>query len=731
MAFLLSGLITMGQQAVICVVDAKTKEAIPFANVCFDGIGAKSQKHLLSDMKGNVPNDLVKAARVVISCMGYETLTDTLLPGESKSIGLTPTIFNMNEVVVTAQYSPEKADKSIYNISVINSRQIEQKAATNLTDLLSGENSMRIVQGGVLGSSISMLGLSGENVKILVDGIPVIGRMNGNIDLNQLNLYNVDHVEVIEGPMSVIYGSNAIAGVINIITKENKSAAFASFLNSYYESIGMYNFDGGISKRLKKNLFSIDASRNFFGGSEGGDSLRKMRWKPRRQYNADASYLYSDKKIRIKLTGQYFNEMLLDKGQLLQPYYETAFDNYFTTVRSTAKVESSYSLNEGELISLVAAYSTYNRIKNQYFKDLTTLNEILTPNPDDQDTTTFKDYLLRAWYNKNSPNNILNYQMGIDLIDEAGTGKRILNQKQEIGDYAAFISFKYDPFRKLSVQPGLRAIYNTKYKAPIVYSVNLKWVPQTKWAVRASFAKGFKAPDLKQLYLYFIDISHNVRGNQDLKAEYSYNYSLSCSYNSEAQNTFFKAEASLFYNDITNNITLSPSKSNLYTYVNIGKHLSRGIQANASWSLYPLLNVSLGFSRIAEAYAFDATSIGKAKNYWSNDIMGTLNYKMFNQKLTFCVFYKYTGQTPEAAIQDDNSLAVRWVDRFSLVDLTLMHTLLHKHLTLSAGIKNLTNVTTVAAVGGAGGAHSGNSNSSDIAWGRTCFVKLAFNFNKY
>ena len=130
----------------------------------------------------------------------------------------------MSEVVVTAQYSPQRVDKSIYKIDVIGVKQIDQKAANNLSDLFRDELSIRITQDGTFGSNMSIRGLGGEHVKFLVDGVPVIGRMDGNIDLGQLNLNNVDHVEMIEGPMSVIYGSNAIAGVVNIITKENKNS---------------------------------------------------------------------------------------------------------------------------------------------------------------------------------------------------------------------------------------------------------------------------------------------------------------------------------------------------------------------------------------------------------------------------------------------------------------------------------------------------------------------------
>ncbi len=731
MAFLLAGLITWAQQGAIIVRDAKTGETIPSAHVCFEGLTSGKVKHCITDLNGKAVNDLNEQTRLAVSYVGYETFLDTVPASKAITIDLKPAILNMSEVVVTAQFTPERADRSIYRVNVINSRQIEQKAATSLNDLLAGESNMRISQGGVLGSSLSMQGLSGENVKFLIDGIPVVGRMNGNIDLNQMNLYNVDHVEVIEGPMSVVYGSNAIAGVINIITKENKSAAFSSFANAYHESIGVYNFDAGVSQRVKKHLFSLNAARNFFGGAADTGISRNQRWKPRRQYNADGYYLYTGGKFRLKASGQYFNELLLDKGPLLLPYFESAFDNHFTTIRTTGKLETSYSSGKDRQWNLIAAYSGYSRIKNRYLKDLTTLEQVLTPNADDQDTTLISNTLLRAWYNRNNQDKQLNYQAGLDLNLESGSGKRIRDEKQEIGDYAAFATLKYNPLKNLSVQPGVRAMYNTKYAAPLIFSMNIKWTPAANWALRTTYARGFKAPALKELYLYFVDINHNVQGNPDLKAEYSHNVNLNLSYNKETTRSYLNAEAGIFYNNINNNITLAPEGGDLYTYVNIGKYISEGLQMNITWSLYPGITAKTGFTASGQAFAFDRDGIRNATYYWSKDFTGSLVLKPQKLHVTISAYYKYTGKAPQVIPNDNKTISVGWVNDFNTLDLSILKPFLNNRLNVSLGGKNLFNVKTVPAIGAGGGAHSGNSDSVNVAWGRTWYVKISCNFNRY
>ena len=90
-----------------------------------------------------------------------------------------------------------------------------------------------------------------------------------------------------------------------------------------------------------------------------------------------------------------------------------------------------------------------------------------------------------------------------DFNIEAGSGKRITDDKQQIGDYAAFLSVQYDPLKWMTIQPGIRYIYNTKYQAPLVYSINLKFAFLENYSIRASYSRGFRAPSLKGIVPVF------------------------------------------------------------------------------------------------------------------------------------------------------------------------------------------------------------------------------------
>ncbi len=420
--------VSLGQAALIRLTDSKTREPVSYATVLFTDLNNKTEFFRISDIKGSVPNPVKNKSMVKITCIGYTAVTDTVAPGKSYNIALSPTIFSLNEVVVTGSFQPQRADKSIYDITVVDHRKIEEKAATNLKDILQNQVNLTVNQDPALGSSLKIKGLSGNNVKILVDGVPVIGRMGGNIDLSQLSLYNIDHIEMVEGPMSVIYGSDALAGAINLITKENKTSNFGLAANSYYETAGTYNFDANVNFRRKRHSISISGGRNFFGGFST-DTLRSQTWMPKEQYNGDIYYLYSHDKARIKYQVSYMSEKLWDKGNLIEPRFFTAFDSWFYSKRLTNQLDYTRTLHNGLSIKMLASYSLYQRNKITYLKDLSNLTQVLSPNASDQDTTDFSAMLYRIVVGQEDPDKKLNYAVGLDLNHESGTGKRIADYK--------------------------------------------------------------------------------------------------------------------------------------------------------------------------------------------------------------------------------------------------------------------------------------------------------------
>ena len=175
------------ERSSIKIIDPNNK-SVAGAHVQFTCLDCENLnvKSLITDINGVLVNPFYGTTQVYISCIGFKPLLDTLFPKESKSIFLKYETIDINEVVVTAQYSVKSPEKAVHKIKVIDRQKIESLGAVNLRDILTNETNVRITQDNVLGSSTSVQGLSGQNVKILIDGVPVIGRVGGNIDLSQI-----------------------------------------------------------------------------------------------------------------------------------------------------------------------------------------------------------------------------------------------------------------------------------------------------------------------------------------------------------------------------------------------------------------------------------------------------------------------------------------------------------------------------------------------------------------
>jgi outer membrane receptor for ferrienterochelin and colicins len=716
------------QVVTITVLDKESKEPIPSAHLCFEDQKSGKQSYQVSDSKGQAIQSIQGPTALATSFIGYKTRMDTLTAGGAITLMLETSLFDMDEVVVTAQMSPKRADQSIYQVKVISNKLISDKAATNLSDVLAGELGLRVSKGGILGSTMSINGLSGEHIKILIDGVPVIGRLNGSIDLGQLNMNNVDHIEIVEGPMSVQYGSNALAGAINIITKENLRNKFFASANTYYESVGVYDANASINLNKNKHSFSLSGGRNFFDGFSRPDTARTQQWKPKLQYFTDGYYTLRKNDLKFRIDGKYFTETIQNKGNVRGKYEIYALDNYFITDRISSKAQLSGSIGEFCNFDIFSSWSGYKYIKDNYIKNMTTLNELAYYS----DTTIFNTYLSKGTFAWQPEDGIFAIQTGLDLNYDKGEGKKIENYVQDMGDYAAFVSAQYNPTKKISIQPGLRIAYNTRYNAPLVPSLNLKWSPVNDLKLRFSYVRGFRSPSLKELYLYFVDINHNVKGNPDLQAEYSHTLNASFQYDKSINEHNFGLELNTFNNNVKNSINIVEVKdsTNLYTYANINEYHSLGYNFKLKYQLHPRLNLAFGISQTGTLPVTSQVSQKSDSYYISTDYVGEFRYDLFKYGINLSAFYKFNGKYPYYSFNSNNEVEVGIVDSYGTLDITLNKTFLNKTLVLSMGGKNLFDITEIPITGANGGAHA-NGDDSPVGWGRTFFLGLNYKFGTF
>lgn len=637
---------------------------------------------------------------------------------------------HINEIVVTGQYGENSLSKSVYKMRIIDSKKIADLGAVNLRDVLSNEMNVRVTQDPMLGSSLSIQGVGGQNIKMLIDGVPVIGRENGSIDLTQINLNNIERIEVVEGPMSVSFGTDALGGVVNLITKKSERQKFKTGVHTFYETNGQYNADAFVNGNIKGLCLSASGGRNFFEGYNPDPSTRFKLWKPREQYFADASVAYSFSKTNIKLSGQWFNEKVTSRDSgVITPYYAYGLDQYFYTRRLTNSLFLSHKFNKGKQADIVASYSGYRRISNTMRKDLVTLDEKLVPSADQQDTNNFTLMMSRGTFSKNEKGNLFNYQAGYETNYESSEGNKIREYKQSVYDVSVFGSTEMH-YKRLLVRPGLRLTYNSVFSAPVIPSLNVKYDVTEKISVRASYGKGYRTPSLKELYLNFVDPSHNVQGNENLKPETGDNFQLSLQYQYQFSERVFRVEPSLFYNHITNMISLARmSTSTLEArYINIDEFQSTGANFNMEYRA-PHYALVLGYSYTGKNNSLMHLT-SQNTFFFSHEARANFSYIFQKPDLNISLFYKYNGkiQNYQYDIIGDK-VTLGYIDPFSLFDITAGKNFLNKSLRITTGVRNIFNVTNVAASISAG-VHSTGSNSTQAAMGRTLFVSLSYTFTR-
>lgn len=655
----------------------------------------------------------------------------------------------LQEVVVTGQYQPQSLRKSVYQVRTISADRITRQGATNLTGVLNNELGIRFSNDRTLGTTdIELMGMSGRNVKILLDGVPLVDRGDTRESLNQIDVHTIERVEIVEGPMSVSYGSDALAGVINIITKKGGKSRFSISAGVQEESAGN-EYEPGINKGVhnqylnlgwQKNNWTLSAggAHNDFGGwKEGRDSLAdKREWHPKEQWLGNARVGYRNNKINTWYRLDALTETISSMGSVFQTT-NTARDQNYYSHRYLHQVQAEYNMSERLQWNALAAYTDYSRRTQTSILDLNTGRKTLSLGDGEQDRATFNSLVARitAQYKISEQ---LSLQPGLDLNRESAKGARI-SGSPAITDFAVFASAEWRPVTGINIRPGLRFIRNSVYDAPpVVPSVNTKFDLGKDFDLRVAYARGFRSPALRELYFYFFDASHSIKGNTNLKAEYSNSFSGSLTWHPELKKELkFKATVGAFYNEFRNQINYGADASvpDVLTYINIDRFKTTGGTLSSTLN-YKAWQLNAGFSMIGR-YNNLSDNSNYAKDdlpsfMWSPECNANLLYDIQKIGTKLSLFYKFTGKRPvyQTMVLNGQTVAARAeTASFSWADATISKSL-GKFITLNGGAKNIFNVTTLSStVGDTGAAHS-TGGDLPLSYGRSWFLGLAFQWNQ-
>ena len=652
----------------------------------------------------------------------------------------------LTEVVVTGQYKPQSARASVYQVRTISKDRIQKQAATKLQDVLSNELNIRFTQDVATGGSgITMMGLKGQNVKILIDGLPMTGRQgtSNEIDINQIDINSIERIEIVEGPMSVVYGADALAGVINIITKKSPAEKFSVTARIHEESVGgeygieqgIHNQYVGVSYRSKNWEFGGNFGHNYFGGWKDTAVGRELVWHKKDQLLANGFIAYHKNKFNVRYRIDGLDEIITNPGNF-QPFPDQvsgenlAYDQEYLTNRVMHQLQSSYFVNSDLNFQLQSTYSDYSRQVFSTTVSQQTGKTSLDMGTGRQSVINFSGFTLRGLANYRL-SKTFSFQPGIDINLERGEGERLKAGNNKIDDYALFATWEITPSKAINIRPGLRFINNSVYDAPpIIPSINTKFVLTSDLDLRLAYARGFRAPSLRELYFNFFDANDQIVGNPNLEAETSHSFTGSLNWKKETPGKVaYTSALSGFYNDVENLIdfAVSANDPNVFILTNVSDSKTAGANINSTVKCKQW-NVSAGFGYTGFYNDYSASDGSLPQMQWSTEVTSVIGYSFSKIGLDANLFYKFTGKRPYYAVNSNQEVVLTEQEGYHMADITL-NKKVFKYLSFNAGVRNLFDVDRIISTYADGGTH-GAGGTRNIATGRGFFAGVSFNWNK-
>ena len=490
------------------------------------GAGTNAEGVFRIQLRSNNP------VKLRISFTGYESveLMASPLSKERLQIRLIPSDNQLNDVIVTGTRI-EKPLKEVPVITrVISHKDIETLNPANMESLLQYElPGLQIVYNSMSQlPEIKYQGMEGEYMLFLVDGERVSGEgSDHNVDFSRFNVDDIERIEVIKGAQSTVYGSNALGGVINIITK-SANRPFTGNINARYAGNNGQKYT--LSAGTKQNRFSSLTNITYrtrdtytIGDSKGKTvtivTPEGTIQKTAERYTTtiygyriwDASqkfgYAFSDK-LNMEIKGTFYhNKRDIRKGKV--------FQDFFMDYTGSGKL--TYIIDPRQQLKVSYVYDEYKKNKD-YFEagftrtDYKNLNHIAHVDY----AGTFGKHTVSAGLEANFE--YLKHYMFKDSAD---------NKTQY---HAVYAQEDWKVTDRLSLITGVRSDYHKKYHWHITPKLSAMYRPTDILTIRVGYSQGFRSPTLKELYECYDRGGRGwlmIYGNEHLKPETSNQYTLS------------------------------------------------------------------------------------------------------------------------------------------------------------------------------------------------------------
>ena len=534
---------------------------------------------------------------------------------------------NLEEVTVTGSQRVTHVDNVIdirqipMPALVIDRKTIEAMGSRRLDELLREQTGMAVVSNLGAGNrsvGLQMQGFSSEYITILLDGQPMAGRSSGNFDLSRVTLSQIERIEIVKGASSSLFGSEALGGVVNIVTRQQvgQTQALANVLYGSFNSLDA----------------TVEAETPF--NNRKGTAFLSANYYKTDGFNTDPLYLKDGKTVP-----PYNNVTLQGRGR------------YQLGGRHTIHTSLRYSGRNSEMVRNYGRGAVSRDVLNEHdFNGMVALNSQLNGNTRMVSRYYFTHYGSRQGVTDALSGDVLQRNNFSEQVHKAevqfahdvtaydlkfigGAGGEYLRTGNfddktaggSMANYFAYVQGNWKPYANFHVIAGARYSGNNRYGGKLTPSVGINFSPASWITLKASAGQGFKSPTYRQMYQVFTNfvygytiVGSNIiqQGIRDLeqagavqeiwpvagtvsnlKAETSTSYNGGFTVTPVSQ---LELGLNVFYNSIQNmiysrQIGIKTNSGRIESYFNIDRAYTSGLEASVRYTPFPGFSVSVGY----------------------------------------------------------------------------------------------------------------------------------------
>lgn len=569
---------------------------------------------------------------------------------------------DLGEVVITASKTPTTDRETTKPVTVIDRKEIERYSGSSLSELLNEQNGV-LINGAVSSpgkdKSVYLRGASTQYTLILIDGFPVTDPSGegGAFDLRLLPLENVERIEIVKGSMSTLYGSDAIAGVINIITKKPEDGSFNLNGKAAYGSYNTNELSLGANGRTGMVGYSINLSREFTEGISEADPDGQP------DFNKDGfERLALNSQVSVSPVEGLSITPFINYSEYDGDYDDGAFadgDNIYEADLLNTGARLRYETGDFEINEA----TTFTKTERKFTDSFGVFNP---------EATLFNSDLY-AIYNKSTNVrflagfNIQNLNFELDNIDE---GSSIVSPY-----VTTFLKSGFG----LNGELGLRYNNHSEYGGNWTFNIAPVYNINEQFKILASLSSGFKAPTLNELFGPF-------GANTDLKPQKSTTLDTGVEFLSE--DSRLSASVIYFKRDIEDLISYDGTLG----YINVNEQNDSGVEVSAEYQ-FPATQVKLFYNYLYGAIIQDGEETDNLIRRPDHKFGGSIN-QTFSENLQANINGQFVGQRSDLFFNNQTFTNDEVeLDSYLLLDARLRYSFMDERLSIFASVNNILNAS--------------------------------------